>query len=1219
MSSKFSLDAQIAKEDTVGMTKIFNKTKKDDELEIMFFNYRQDKNPMTLDSFKKLQNYVRVRAKRDKLKLNIERSLDVSYNKKGTLDSYRISIYGLDNINKYSKISHQYNNHVTFQLLMKKFLEDKSSGLIFIKKVKDMSNIYNVDDFNFRMRLSQEVPVTNKEIKQLEKLNQDDASDVKFRLKNRVSLILHDDKDYMLRIDLTIAQLSRSLNNISEKSKTYELEVEYQTKNGKPQKSHMDKLLKECESLLKLVEQTPHLMRESEKMAVLDNYSSLLGVSHEKNISLAGRQPQTLEIQHITDILPDKYAVTDKADGDRYFLCIFGGRVYLISNNLNVKNTGIILDKKVAEKYNKSVLDGELIYIGKERRHIFMAFDCLFNGGKDIREEQNFMNRLKESDMIVENCFILGKQKGYKIKEYSSKFDANKRAEHFAGEIKNSMRVLNEDMKHEKQYIMVRRKLFINALGGQRNEIYKYSKIMWEKYVFDSTVNCPYTLDGLVYHPLEQKYVVGKQTTYIEYKWKPPHMNSIDFYVEYERSPETGKVLILYDNSDDEKIKNKPYKILNLYVGKRTKGSEIPVLFRKEEGDYRAYVFLKKGEVKDIESNIIQDKTVIECYYNNDDTLNPKFRWVPMRTRYDKTQAVQMYKRRYGNYIDVANKIWRSIINPVLANDFNILADDKMFESHLASISKKITHSLIKSERAENVYYEMQTNMAEAMRNFNNYIKSIMIYTYCSYVYNKGEKLSVLDFACGRGGDIMKFYYARVDYYVGFDYDLNNLTDATNGALSRYRQMRKKNANFPNMYFIHADGGALLDIDEQLKSLGTMTNQNKSMIRKFFNLDEKNRTKFGVINCQFAVHYFLKNELTWNNFTRNINMYLQNNGFVLFTTFDAETVNKEFDKDGKIQIHFTDKKGEKKLLIEVLKKYNDVDFSKPVGVGHTIDVLNASFSTKYITEYLVHKDFFIKELEEKCNLELVESEMFENIYHINKDYFTKVIEEETTAKTKKFLRKVARLYDQTNDENRAGFELMRLNRYYIFRKKPTKKSAQKGGSFTNYLEGKQEERLSNIEYLVGKDYYMRLGFPSDYTFANSIYTLFREQEVIPEKVDLEEFLDTFDIKNFTDSKVTISKIKSLGKKLEVKHEVEGKFETKLNGLNIIVLDEDCDNDVNIQSALISKSSKKINQSPFGLIYKRGGRYFPVIKKKKDISYCLFKGNSKAIKNLLDEE
>ena len=65
-------------------------------------------------------------------------------------------------------------------------------------------------------------------------------------------------------------------------------------------------------------------------------------------------QSVSLEIQHLVDYLPSKYSVTDKADGERNFLYITDGKVYLISNNLNIVNSKSFLpfDKLTFQSFN---------------------------------------------------------------------------------------------------------------------------------------------------------------------------------------------------------------------------------------------------------------------------------------------------------------------------------------------------------------------------------------------------------------------------------------------------------------------------------------------------------------------------------------------------------------------------------------------------------------------------------------------------------------------------------------------------------------------------------------------------------------------------------------------------------------------------------------------------------------------------------------------------
>src|SRR4029077_20004898 len=130
-----------------------------------------------------------------------------------------------------------------------------------------------------------------------------------------------------------------------------------------------------------------------------------------------------------------------------------------------------------------------------------------------------------------------------------------------------------------------------------------------------------------------------------------------------------------------------------------------------------------------------------------------------IRTRMDKTESVMRDRIKYGNYIDTANKIWRSIINPFTMDDINILSKPENYQQHIKLLRDRISAGLISLERRENVYYQLQTNLAKPLRAFHNFVKSIILYTYASPKYNNNTKLDVLDFGCGRGGDIMKYFY----------------------------------------------------------------------------------------------------------------------------------------------------------------------------------------------------------------------------------------------------------------------------------------------------------------------------------------------------------------------------------------------------------------------------------------------------------------------------
>ena len=138
----------------------------------------------------------------------------------------------------------------------------------------------------------------------------------------------------------------------------------------------------------------------------------------------------------------------------------------------------------------------------------------------------------------------------------------------------------------------MRRKYFIEVFGTQDNEIFKYTSLMWNMFLSDTNLKCPYLLDGLIFQPNEQKYIADQNKSKLhDYKWKPPVKNSIDFYIEFEKDKKTGKILTIYDNSIKDIVKNKQYQIANLYVGLSSKGIEKPVLFGENNGVSQAYIY----------------------------------------------------------------------------------------------------------------------------------------------------------------------------------------------------------------------------------------------------------------------------------------------------------------------------------------------------------------------------------------------------------------------------------------------------------------------------------------------------------------------------------------------------------------------------------------------------------------------------------------------------
>jgi plasmid maintenance system killer protein len=364
--------------------------------------------------------YLTVLSKTNNFKLVKEVSLDVGYTSivNKDIENYRITISNIDNINKIINNVKLRKNHVIFSLLVNYLLNDYKDMNI-IKKTKLEKDLVNVDNYDIRVRLSEEAEVSKEELKKLLSLDENERHNIIFRYKQRVSVLVSTDDKHELKIDLTQAKQSNNINDIMRAPDRYELELDLSVFDKYDIKKILPVMTEYCEKIYKNLSGTNIIITAPEQKLILDKYKELVyGDKENTNKDLAGMQVMSLELQYLVDSVPTKYCVTDKADGERYFLFVVEGEVYLISNNLAVLKTG----HKVDKKFDNTLIDGELIFIGKYKKYVLLSFDILFDKGVDIRETIKMSERYEKLSENIQKMF------GSKLenKQYSGDFDVTK-------------------------------------------------------------------------------------------------------------------------------------------------------------------------------------------------------------------------------------------------------------------------------------------------------------------------------------------------------------------------------------------------------------------------------------------------------------------------------------------------------------------------------------------------------------------------------------------------------------------------------------------------------------------------------------------------------------------------------------------------------------------------------------------------------------------------
>ena len=488
----------------------------------------------------------------------------------------------------------------------------------------------------------------------------------------------------------------------------------------------------------------------------------------------------------ISSILSE-YTVTEKADGERLLMYINNtGGVYLINNSHQVIDTGL---KSPSELYN-SLIDGEYITCNKRTDNasigLYASFDMYYCNGKKITQ----LPLIATTD----NSSSEGSQSRYNYLLKTEKL--LKRNNEYAIDYIVKEHMYSKDILNDCKKILTQEIIYQYEIDGL---IFTPAKLA----VFSNYANKP--------EPITDKLGWNKV-----FKWKPPEQNSIDFlvkkgeiitidtvnyvefklYVGYNASQIENYTMndvfnyIYKFNQFRDKIKEREKYVCRLFMPE----------YYYEKGIEKSLIkMLPNKEIRCDNGDKIDDEIIVEFNYDSNET-NPSLRWKPMRVREDKTRIYrQGVLSKTLNDFSVACNIWRSIHNPISQN--NIIGNERIANNmDVAELS------------SDDIYYsrtiQNEARLSHQMLVFHNHgIKDLL--------YSKpSKKGSIVELACGQGGDLNRWIKNEYRFVLGVDLVKNNIYSPNHGAYARLLRERKrffinmKNVNnmiFPEMVFAVGD------------------------------------------------------------------------------------------------------------------------------------------------------------------------------------------------------------------------------------------------------------------------------------------------------------------------------------------------------------------------------------------------------------------------------
>ena len=889
-----------------------------------------------------------------------------------TPEQVRFTITGLGMITEYCK-------------------DDTLAGKPFSAMVKDRagqeSNI-DLDEYGVRVKVRREKNLEKTDPAVGELLGRWDAQPKAFRILRRWTFV-----GKGVRFDLSMVrttpknakgdfkwQTQFSQRDIMKEPAHYEIEVELDrpslsaAPSEEERKEAGEKALKQLIAgvgeILRGIQKHPFLIRKSIARRALDGYKDLVKTDRFRGVAPITMEKENM-IKERRDKVPnirDGYNVTDKADGLRMMGYVDSkGELFMIDMSLQIYRTGL---QRIA--CSNSLVDGEYVTRDKDDNPIsqFLLFDIYISPDKN--------------DVSAKPFYIDGDEntRHGELMKWVSKWNDG-----------DGPKIVQGAGVTDRTKIMVQAKKFMFAKAGSDTEIFQACAR-----ILDSEAASEYHRDGLILTPnglgLPEKPGIGFEA---QLKWKPADENTVDFLVIIDKDIETRRdaVNIGVKPGSGETV---TYKTIHLYVGSELDPAyEDPrgtVLFEQplpgvrgknpRKRDYKPVLFNPK-ELPDTMANVsyleverdpasgddyircenddpIVDKSIVEYRYEAKN--EPGWRWIPMRVRYDKTERFQKgIIGRTLNKDTSAEGVWNSIHDPITYHMIRTGSETpsgkeiEEMSAHMAGV--------VKGEVAK-VYYERKAakediQLIKGLRDFHRvYIKENLLLDRGL----KGGGKTLVDLACGQGGDIWSWIRMKTNFVYGTDIAGNGIRDPQNGAYRRYLNAVMKYGGYDSI------GKMIFTIGSSAKILSTgeagATPEEANIMRAVYGrlapdgpippFVEKNGAKMlregaDCVAIMFAIHYFFESEASLNGLLQNISDSLKVGGLFIGCCFDGQKV---FDALRPYEEGATLVGREKEVDIwKITKKYSNMDLTNDNrSIGMPIDVEFISIGTEQ-REYLV--------------------------------------------------------------------------------------------------------------------------------------------------------------------------------------------------------------------------------------------------------------------------
>ena len=227
------------------------------------------------------------------------------------------------------------------------------------------------------------------------------------------------------------------------------------------------------------------------------------GIDHQSGGALKtfpGSQPVSLETKHLNEMKKQPYVACEKSDGERFMLWIYEGSSYIFGRDFEIYKVDVMFPHVDGRAHHNTLLDGEIVLDCPRATSSTQSPGASPGGSPSAKKrKQKGTYRYLVYDAIV----VLSQKVADK-------------------------HLLQRLAIAYERVILPKYKTFAPSEFEPFQMYLKDFFEVWQsRAVMAFAERLPHECDGLIFTPVRKPYTPG--TFRFLLKWKPPHLNSVDF------------------------------------------------------------------------------------------------------------------------------------------------------------------------------------------------------------------------------------------------------------------------------------------------------------------------------------------------------------------------------------------------------------------------------------------------------------------------------------------------------------------------------------------------------------------------------------------------------------------------------------------------------------------------------------------------------------------